>query len=53
MEGGCGWGRRAWGIALSSPITGPQKLKHFKQFDVSNVHEITLCLFGADSLGLL
>ena len=28
------------GRAVSSSITGPQKLKHLKQFDVPNVHEI-------------
>ena len=28
------------GRAVSSSITGHQKLKHLKQFDVPNVHEI-------------
>ena len=41
MEGGCGWGLGAWGIASSS-ITGPQKLKHLKQFDVPNTGPVVV-----------
>ena len=35
MEGGVWMGPGDMG----NPITGPQKLKHLKQFDVPNVHE--------------